>query len=130
MDMTQARILVVDDNAKIRSFLEQLLHMQGFAVWLAARGEEGLELFRRQGADLVLLDVQIPGALDGPRLFTELRKCDPAVRCYFMSGETGLYQPLDLIMMGALDVIRKPFNVPGLVQLIRRTLEKELAASR
>jgi DNA-binding NtrC family response regulator len=129
--MTRARILVVDDVAEIRSYLGHLLRPQGYEVWLAADGEEALALYQRHGADLVLLDVHLPGEFDGPRLLNELQKCDPALRCYFMTGETGLlYHPLDLIRMGALDVIAKPFNSDGLVQLIRRTLRKDLAVSR
>src|SRR4051794_23051074 len=104
-------ILVVDDEAAILRLLAYALGRAGFVVLTAGGGAEAVEVFRREGAviDLVLLDVQMPPPLGGPAALRELRRIDPAVRAAFMSGSTGDYTDADLLALGALRVFAKPF---------------------
>jgi CheY-like chemotaxis protein len=103
-------ILVVEDDPAVLGMLEVVLRHYGFGVRLATSGAEALELFRKhqQTIDLVLLDVQMPGALDGPATLLELRRLDPQVRSVFLSGHTGNYTHEDLIARGAACVLTKP----------------------
>ena len=66
------RILVIDDEPQIRKFLEISLRAQGYAVALAENGEAGLTALATQGADLVMLDIGLPGR-DGHDVLRELR---------------------------------------------------------
>jgi two-component system nitrogen regulation response regulator NtrX len=59
-----ARMLVIDDDAAIRDSLRMILEYQGYAVMLAATGEEGAALVEREAPDLVFLDIKMPG-MDG-----------------------------------------------------------------
>jgi CheY-like chemotaxis protein len=109
-----AAVLVVDDESMVRDLLGVALRHFGFTVRPAAGGAEAVDLYRRHGADIdvVLLDVRMPG-LDGPQTLAELRRLNPQVRCCFMSGDTGAYTTADLLTLGAARVFAKPFGSLG-----------------
>lgn len=117
-------VLVVDDEEAILRLLAAALGGAGFEVLTACGGEAAVAAYRsRQGIDLVLLDVQMPGAWDGPATLRELRQIDPAVRAAFMSGATGDYAEEDLLATGALRVFRKPFrSMAGLADALRELI--------
>lgn len=112
-------ILVVDDDAAIRSVLQLLLQRHGFRVWLAAGGREAVELYRdhHDAISVVLLDVRMPG-LDGPQTLGALRRADPAVRACFMSADPGDYRPDELLRQGARRVFPKPLPLPELLDAL------------
>ena len=91
----------------------------GFAVWLAATGQKALNLYRQgsQVIDVVLLDVRMPG-LDGPQTLAGLRDINPQVRCCFMSGDLGSYTGWRLYNLGAAALIRKPFHLGEVAQVL------------
>src|SRR5205085_12356357 len=90
---------------------ELVLSPSGIRLETATNGAEALQVFREHHGDvrLVLLDVQMP-VLDGPETFRRLLKMDPDVRVLFMSGDPGHHTATDLIEMGALGIIEKPFR--------------------
>lgn len=112
-------ILVVDDDGGVRNLLNKGLHGQGFDVWLAADGQEALELFwrHRDTIDLVLLDVCMPG-LDGPQTAVALLQLRPQIRFCFMSADLGDYTDRKLRDLGALAVIPKPFRLAETAPLL------------
>jgi CheY-like chemotaxis protein len=113
--------LVIDDDPMVLSLLRAVLTGEGFAVWTAATGIEGLERYRahREQIAVVLIDVRMPGQ-DGPQTLAELRKHDPAVPCCFMSGFTSEYGPEELQKLGAVAFFAKPFHIHELVQRLRQ----------
>jgi len=114
-------ILIVDDEAFVRNLLANGLRAHGFMVWLAAGGDEAMELYQRHSdqISLVLLDVRMPG-LDGPQTLARLQRIKPAIRCCFMSGYTGKYAPEELLALGAERILEKPFDLGKLVLLLRQ----------
>jgi len=113
------QILVVDDQDQVRRLLAVALPAMGFRVLLAASGNEAIQVYRQHGKaiDLVLLDVVMPGGLDGVQTFLGLRQIDPQVRCCFMSGHTGQYPIHKLFGMGVIDIFLKPFaSLEGIKQ--------------
>jgi len=104
-------ILVVDDERVVRGVLNAVMHQKGFAVWLAADGQEALDLYRRhrETIHVILLDVRMPG-LDGPQTLAALQQINPEIRSCFMSGDIGGYAEGTLDNLGAAAVIRKPFH--------------------
>jgi CheY-like chemotaxis protein len=112
-------LLVVDDEEYVRDVLDRALKQQGFTVWLAARGQEAISLYRRhsQAIDLVLLDVRMPG-LDGPQTLAALQEMNAQVRCCFMSGDLGSYADWQLCNLGAARVIRKPFRLAEVAEVL------------
>jgi two-component system sensor histidine kinase/response regulator len=115
----QRGILIVDDEGCMRSVLNLLMRKQGFAVFLAADGNEALDLYTRyrQNIDVVLLDVLMPGN-DGPRTLAAIQEINPRVCCCFMSGSLGDYTEGELRDLGAVAVLAKPFCLSEVTQML------------
>jgi DNA-binding response OmpR family regulator len=116
-------VLVVDDDPVIRSLLETGLRQYGFRVWPAAGGADALRVYEQHAGDirLALLDVQMPGQ-DGPETLRTLRARDPALPCFFMSGNTGRYTEEELLGLGAGAVLPKPFALGEVADTLRGAL--------
>jgi CheY-like chemotaxis protein len=121
-------VLVADDEACIRGVMNVAMRQQGFAVWLAANGQEAIDLYRlhHETIDVILLDVLMPG-LDGPRTLAALQALNPWIRCCFMSGDLGSYTAETLENLGAAALLRKPFR---LAEAARVLCEQASKASR
>lgn len=124
-EVPAARILVIDDEPQIRRFLDIGLRAQGYVVELAADGESGLMTLAGHGADLVVLDIGLPG-IDGHAVLRELRQWSdvPVVMLTVRDDEAGKVAALDA---GASDYVTKPFGVPELMARIRRLLRAHAA---
>jgi CheY-like chemotaxis protein len=116
-------ILVVDDEAEVRELLAAALRQPGFMVWLAAGGDEAIELYCQHEPEIsvVLLDVRMPG-VDGPQTLSALQQLNAQVRCFFMSGDTGLYTEGELLKLGAVGFLRKPFRLDEILPLLGKPL--------
>ncbi len=113
--------LIVDDMGLIMTLLKRELEPRGFKVWLAVDGNDALDVYWRNRAqiDLVLLDVQMPD-LDGPQTLAHLQQLDPNVVACFMTGDPGIYTEEDLLNRGATHVFKKPFRLADLADLVQR----------
>ena len=113
-------VLVVDDEHMVRIMVQLGLERNGFDVWLARNGREAIDLYRRHTEEIavVLLDVRMPG-LDGLQTLEVLRELNPEVLACFMSGDTGAYEPEELLQRGAAYVIAKPFRLDDLANILR-----------
>lgn len=102
-------ILILEDSRMLRKALEEGFRKQGFCVWAAADGSEGVELYRKfwPKIELVLSDVQMP-VLDGPTAIEVLRAINPSVRFCFMTGDTRAGIRESLLRRGAMRVLDKP----------------------
>src|SRR5262245_21728852 len=113
-------VLVADDDHLVRVLVQLGLERDGVDVWLASDGREAIHLYRthRESIAVVLLDVHMPG-LDGPATLDALRRLDPEVLVCFMSGDTGDYDPQELLQRGAAGLIAKPFHINHLADSLR-----------
>ena len=120
--MMTARILVVDDDAAIRSSLAQRLGEQSYSVSLANDGAHGAKLFDVELPDLVLTDLAMPNA-DGFSLIHHVRASGdtPIVVLSVRGGDADKIRALDL---GADDFMVKPFSTPELLARIRAQLRR------
>jgi DNA-binding response OmpR family regulator len=116
------RILVVEDEESFRDALAYMLQREGFEVLTAETGPQALEVFERQGADLVLLDLMLPG-LPGLDVCRALRAhSDVPILMLTARGE-----PMDRILgleIGADDYLPKPFEPRELLARIRAILRR------
>lgn len=122
---TNARIVVIEDDPAIRATLIDLLELNGCTVSFATNGADGLALVQRDGADVVLSDLHMPG-LDGFGLIERLRADDrtrsiPVIICSASAEPERMRQGMNL---GADDFIVKPFTEDQVMSSIRARLEK------
>ena len=120
--MTQAQILVVDDEPQIRRVLRTTLVSHGYSVIEARTGEEALETIRAEKVDLVLLDVNMPG-ISGLETCREIRHSGdvPIIMLTVRNSEADKVQALDA---GADDYVVKPFGAEELMARIRAALRR------
>lgn len=121
-------ILVVDDEAKIRKNVCEILSLNGYRVAEASGGEEAIGLFLRQRPASVLLDLGMPG-MDGAETLRRLREIDPSVPVIIVTGQTDIPAAVTAIKQGAYDFLTKPVNFGHLLLTLthavaRRTLEQ------
>jgi len=119
------RVLVADDDERIREATREVLLDAGFEVALAKDGEELVREYRARPADLILCDLFMPGK-DGLEAIRELHRDFCAAKIIAMSG--GAYGgAFDLLRtarhMGACEVLAKPFSRATLVELVQRLTE-------
>ena len=116
------RILVVEDEESFSDALSYMLRKEGFEVAVAATGPFALEEFDRTGADLVLLDLMLPG-LSGTEVCRQLRSRSnvPVIMLTAKDGEIDKVVGLEL---GADDYVTKPYHTRELVARIRAVLRR------
>ncbi len=116
------RVLVVEDEESFSDALSYMLRKEGFEVAVAASGPDALESFDRAGADLVLLDLMLPG-LPGTEVCRELRTKSnvPVIMLTAKDSEVDKVVGLEL---GADDYVTKPFSSRELVARIRAVLRR------
>ena len=118
------QILVVDDEAQIRTMLTQMLEQEGYAVHTAENGEEGLELVGRLTFDLVITDMIMP-VKDGLKFIMELVRDYPDLKILAISGGGAIKAERYLTMAGYLGdiaTLEKPFKREVLLELVRKQI--------
>ena len=115
-------VLIVEDEESYRDALSFMLTKEGFEVVLAADGEEGLAPFERHGADIVLLDLMMPG-LSGTEVCRRLRQRStvPIIMVTARDAEIDKVVGLEL---GADDYVTKPFSHRELLARVRAVLRR------
>jgi len=113
-------VLVIDDEAQIRRFLDISLRAQGYVVQQAATGQDGLALLATGGSDLVILDIGLPD-MEGHEVLAELRQWSqvPVIMLTVRAGEAEKVRALD---NGANDYVTKPFGTQELMARVRALL--------
>jgi two-component system, OmpR family, response regulator MtrA len=117
-----ARILLVEDDPSIREVTAIGLGAAGFAVTTAEDGVVGLERFRSEGFDLVLLDVMLP-RLDGYEVCRQIRRTS-TVPVVMLTARADTMDVVVGLEAGADDYVRKPFEVPELIARVRAALRR------
>jgi DNA-binding response OmpR family regulator len=115
------RILVIEDESRIRSFLSRAFEAEGFDVEGADNGSDGFERAVRGPYDLVVLDLLLPG-LDGLRVLRELHRRRPQLPVVIVSARSDLATKLRGFEFGANDYLAKPFAVDELLARVRAQL--------
>ena len=117
---TKKRILLIDDEARVRTSLKMVLE-PSYDILQAADAQEGLDVFRKEGPDLVLLDVVLPGS-DGLAILQTLRAESKMVPVIMLTGTKSVKTAVDAMKLGAADYLSKPFDVDELRIVIDRAL--------
>ncbi|MEU4427923.1 response regulator transcription factor [Actinoplanes sp. NPDC024001] len=117
------RLLVVEDEARLAAALRRGLQAEGFAVDVAADGQDGLEMARHGGYDAMILDVMLP-RLSGYRVVRQLRAERHWLPVLMLSAKDGEYDQADGLDCGADDYLTKPFSYVVLLARLRALLRR------
>ena len=123
--MGLGRILVVDDEAPVREVLTEYFATEGYSVEQATSGVEALSAVRGRRADLVLLDVRMPG-LDGVQVLRRIRELDESVPIIMVTANEDIGLARETLKIGAFDYVAKPFDFDYLDRAVAAGLARSL----
>lgn len=116
-------ILLVDDDASVRSTISAVLGDEGFEVLTAEDGLEGLKRLDEALPDLVLLDVWMP-EIDGIEVLSRIRAKHETLPVIVISGHGNVETAVRATRLGAADFIEKPFSIDGLLSAVNKALDR------
>ncbi len=114
------RVLLIDDEARVRTSLKMVLE-PFYDIFQAADAKEGLDVFRKEGPDIVLLDIILPGT-DGLSVLQTLRLESKRTPVIMLTGNKSVKTAVDAMKLGAADYLSKPFDVEELRIVVDRAL--------
>ena len=116
-------ILIIDDEPNIRRMVGALLTAEGYEVRDAPDGMQGVALANEVEPDIVLLDLMMPGELDGMAVLARLREKFPELPVVMMSGRAGLSDAVKATKLGASNFLEKPLSPEGVLLALGSALE-------
>ncbi|MHC4436381.1 MAG: sigma-54-dependent transcriptional regulator, partial [Planctomycetota bacterium] len=121
--MEKSKILIIDDEASIRSILSTLLKANGYHVEAADSGESGLELYTQFKPAVILLDLKMPG-MDGMEVMEILdKRLNADCKIIIMTAHGEVRSAVEAMKRGAFDYLQKPFDNDELLAIISRAVE-------
>ena len=121
-----ADIIVVEDHEELGELLSDFLQAEGYDVYLAGSGEEGLEIYEAEGAKLIILDVMLPG-LDGFGVCSKIRQ-HGNTPIIIVSAKGGKEDKLNGLLQGADDYIEKPYDIDILMAKVKGIFQRRYSA--
>ncbi len=123
-DMSEARILIIDDDENIRKVLQAIFEDEGYTVETAETAKKGIERSEKAFYNLALIDVRLPD-MEGIELLSRLRDTKPKMRKIIVTGYPTLQNAVSAVNKGADAYVMKPFEVEKILQTIREQLKKQ-----
>lgn len=117
------KLLVLEDNRDLAEIFSDMLASYGFVVYLAYDGLQGLEHVEREQFDLIISDIQMPN-LDGLSFLGVLRNLRPEIPVIITTGYTGIWEAREILELGAVAFLPKPFSMHDLISAVERTLPR------
>jgi nitrogen regulation protein NR(I) len=115
-------ILIVDDDDQLRKSFHRLLSEEGYSVASAVSGEDGIRNIQKNTPDLVILDIRLPG-MNGLDSFRAIHRLEPKLPVIIMTAFGTTEHAIEATKLGAFDYVLKPFDIPGMLGIIRQALE-------
>ncbi len=119
----QPKLLIVDDEKNIRRTLRMVLSEENLAMTDCGSAEEALRLMREDPADVMLLDIKLPG-MDGIKLLEKIRKDWPGTEVIMISGHGTIQDAVGSTRLGAYDFLEKPLDRDRVILSVRNCLGK------
>ena len=117
------KLLVLEDNRDLAEIFSDMLASYGFVVYLAYDGLQGLDHVEREQFDLIISDIQMPN-LDGLSFLGVLRNLRPEIPVIITTGYTGIWEAREILDLGAVAFLPKPFSMHDLISAVERTLPR------
>jgi UDP-3-O-[3-hydroxymyristoyl] N-acetylglucosamine deacetylase len=119
-----SKVLIIDDEKQILDSLSSILRDDGFQVYTAKEGREGLDLFDTVKPAIVLLDVWMP-ELDGLQILKLIKERDNNAIVIVISGHGTISTAVEAVKIGAYDFLEKPLSIDKVLEVISRGLAGE-----
>lgn len=120
MSKTDIKILVLDDEARVREELKEFLLNSGFDVYTASLPSEGLKLLKKTPVDIMILDVKMP-EMDGLEVLKKVKADYPQIEIIMISGHGDMSTVIEAMRSQATDYFTKPFRLAEVQSAIERT---------
>jgi DNA-binding response OmpR family regulator len=116
-----SKILVIDDEESIRSLLDTILRRKGYNVILAEDGRKGIELFRQEQPDVIVLDLKMP-EMDGLAVLQEIRRANSSQPVIVLTGAGTPENEQQVRALGVSEFVEKEFSLHHLGDALKRLL--------
>lgn len=123
--MDAFRALVVDDEEDFLETLVNRMNKRNIDTTGARSGEEALELMKEKLFDVVILDVKMPGGMDGIEALREMKKIQPLAEVLLLTGHASVETSIEGMKLGAFDYILKPVKLEELLTKLAEAFEKK-----
>lgn len=120
-------IIVIDDEETIRTTVSEILTDEGYVVETAKNGKEAMHKSKKTPFDLALVDIKLPD-IEGTELLKKLREMQPKMALIIMTGQPSVENAIKSVNNKADGYILKPFDVPTLLETIKKTLAEKANA--
>jgi DNA-binding NtrC family response regulator len=121
----KAKVLLVDDEEDFLSTLAERLETRGLVVTTAVNGEEAVAKAEKEGFDLIVLDLAMPG-LDGLETLKRIKAKQPDAEIIILSGQGSIRTSIEAMKLGAEDFMEKPVKMTELLDKISEAKDKRL----
>ena len=117
-------VLLVDDEEQFLNVLAKRLEKRGLTVETAENGEKAIDKVKSRDFDAVILDLFMPG-MDGMETLKRLKKENPDLSIIILSGQATVEKSVEVMKMGASDLMEKPVDLNKLLEKIAETRRKK-----
>lgn len=121
--MSKKKILIIDDEKNIRFTLKKSLE-DAYEVLTAVNGEDGIDKFRKEELDLVLLDMKLPG-MDGIETLKQIKSEDKTANIIIITGFGSVESAVETMKLGAIDYLNKPFTPEEIKDIVKEVISRE-----
>lgn len=122
--MIKEKILVIDDEAGIRTSLRGILEDEGYEIITASNGEDGLELMKGENFDLIFLDIWLP-VMNGIEVLEKIKAKEENPQVVMISGHGSVESAVKATKLGAYDYLEKPLSLERVVLAARNSLKQK-----
>ncbi|SPD74448.1 conserved hypothetical protein [uncultured Desulfobacterium sp.] len=123
--MDQFRTLVVDDEEDFLVTLVNRLKKRDIDAAGVKSGEEALDLVKKKLYDVIIMDIKMPGGMDGIEALREIKKIQPLVEVILLTGHGSVESSIEGMKLGAFDYLMKPIKLEELIPKMAEAFEKK-----
>ncbi|MBW2607574.1 MAG: response regulator [Deltaproteobacteria bacterium] len=118
-------VLIVDDEEDFLETIIKRLNKRQVDASGARSGEEALELLKEKIFDVVILDIKMPGGMDGIEALREIKEIQPLTEVILLTGHASVETSIEGMKLGAFDYLLKPIKLDDLLKKIAQAIEKK-----
>jgi len=123
--MDYFRVLVVDDEKDFLETIVNRLNKRNIDTTGCGSGEEALELMKKKLFDVVILDIKMPGGMDGIETLREMKKIQPLTEVILLTGHASVETSIEGMKLGAFDYVLKPVKLEDLLSKVADAIQKK-----